>query len=509
MSYSVLLVCASVLQVGATAAVAPPRKGVEVPEWYDDGGELAEWLGKLQYLTMEPEEIEALEAEPLENLLRTCAGWTADMLCAGVFLAGLPEAVAFEQDVGILPRNLVAYPTVDYEAQTVEVQCSVLAPILNPDGKKMKSIYRPGIGCTFIEPPWTEEQVRAIDLGDAGYMEPQDPTVKWPEGDAEISPSDIPSNVDIECIQAVSQSQFDKDWPDINPRAITVAYKGKLIFEQYATQHNVTRHTKVLGWSATKTVTQSVLSLAVGAGNLDVFAPAPVPEWNVDPDDARAPITPDMMLRMSSGTEWAPGDILPTTECLFYSEGDCAHNVAVTKPLVDPEPDTRDTYNSGSTYILSRIALEKRANPEMTPYEYVRKRFFDRFNARSFTLQFQPNGAFLGGGYGYATGRDWARFGLLHVRDGVWNGDRIMPEGWVDYSRTPSKNNANYGAHMRFNEGIADDLWYGSGFRDQHIYMFGDKDLVISRNSMPPLLWFGFNNGEFLNDMLSCFNFEK
>ncbi len=86
--------------------------------------------------------------------------------------------------------------------------------------------------------------------GDADYLPPQDPTLKWPAGDAEIDPSDIPENVDSGCVAAVSQAQFDRDWPDINPRAITVAYQGKLIFEQYATQHNVSKHTKVLGWSA-------------------------------------------------------------------------------------------------------------------------------------------------------------------------------------------------------------------------------------------------------------------
>ena len=145
------------------------------------------------------------------------------------------------------------------------------------------------------------------------------------------------------------------------------------------------------------------------------------------------------MLSMVSGTPWG-FDPLTTTVCLFDSDGDCAHFCTDPESFpLDTPPGAQYEYNSGSSYLLSRMVNERRGDLELTNYEWPKRRLFDRIGAHSFYIEYQPNGHFLGGALGYATARDWARFGLLFLRDGVWiDGARILPEGWVEYSRTGS-----------------------------------------------------------------------
>ena len=114
----------------------------------------------------------------------------------------------------------------------------------------------------------------------------------------------------------------------------------------------------LIGWSVTKSLTNAFVGIVEGEGGIDIKAPAPVPEWQ-SPGDQRANITVDSMLKMQSGTDWNPaGDIGATTFCIYGNDGNCA-NWAAELPLV-AQPDSVNYYNSGSTYILSRIALGSR-----------------------------------------------------------------------------------------------------------------------------------------------------
>jgi len=284
-------------------------------------------------------------------------------------------------------------------------------------------------------------------------------------------------------------------------RAITVIYKGHLVFEQYAEKIN--KDNRFLGWSATKSLTGALIGILSGEGRVDIFKPAQIPEWYEVPNDPRQNITVDMMLRMSSGTRWT-GDVPPTTECLFWSDNNCGR-VCGLKPLV-AEPDTLWNYNSGSSYLLSRLALSLRGDQHLTNYEWPKHKLFYPIGAYSMYIEYQPNGNYLGGAYGYGTARDWARFGLLYLRDGVWiDGNRILPEGWVEYSGTASHTNPSYAAHFWKDPAVDPKLFYASGFRNQNVFIFPDQELVVTRNAMPPLVAVGvFDSRRFLNGMLSC-----
>jgi len=312
-------------------------------------------------------------------------------------------------------------------------------------------------------------------------------------------PDQAPDDIDLECLAGVAAEQFADRLA--NPRAMVVIYKGQLVFEHYAA--NVTKDSPLIGWSASKSLTQALIGILVNDSRMDIMQPADVPEWREDPTDPRQNITVDMMLRMSSGTLWV-GDILPTTKCIFYSNQDCAH-VCALQPLVQ-EPDTEWNYNSGSTYVLSRIVQQARGDPQYNNFEWPKRRLFHPIGANSMYIEYQANEQFLGGSYGYGIARDWARFGLLYLREGVWvDGTRLLPPGWTEYSSRPNPHNAGYAAHFWRQEGIDPRMFTASGFRNQVVWIMPNQDLVIVRLAMPPPLavWV-FDSNAFVNSVLSC-----
>lgn len=438
--------------------------------------------------------------------LKTCAGWSALMLCGAVFGAGIDETTARAEDVGLLFGS-AAESVVDYERRAVDTRCIWNFTETNP----YTAIYRDHLGCTLVE-GITEADLRAQHTGDVTPPPPLDPTVDWPIGEAGPT-NEVPPGVDMDCVRERVAEQFAD--LEANPRGITVVFRERLIFEQYQ-EGVVDKDSRLIGWSATKSVVNGLIGVLQGDGLIQVRDPAPVPEWQ---GDERAAITTDEMLHMVSGVPWG-FDPLTTTWCLFDSEstmggvptglaGDCAAWCTNREdfPLL-AEPGTRGEYNSGSSYILSRIVNQERGDPELSNFQWPAERLFWPIGAHSFYIEYQPNKHFLGGAMGYATARDWARYGLLFLRDGVWiDGRRILPEGWVEYSRTGSNADPGYGAHWRLDAGR--DMFFATGFRNENVYVFPNLDLVITRHAMPQPIYFGWNQNQFLDGMLQCFDQSK
>jgi len=199
------------------------------------------------------------------------------------------------------------------------------------------------------------------------------------------------------------------------------------------------------------------------------------------------------------------GDLPPSTGCLFWSDADCAH-VCALQPL-DDTPDTLWNYNSGSTYVLSRISLTKRGDPQWNNYEYPKRKLFWPIGAHSAYIEYQANHIFLGGGSGYATARDWARFGLLYLNNGVWiDGTRILPDWWSAYASAEQPVYSGYGAGFWRMADIDTQAYYASGFRNQNVYIFPRQKLVIARLAMPPLAAHPlYDQYNFITSILQCF----
>jgi CubicO group peptidase (beta-lactamase class C family) len=252
----------------------------------------------------------------------------------------------------------------------------------------------------------------------------------------------------------------------------------------------------------TKSLTNALCGILVRQGKLDLTAPAAVPEWS-RAGDARQAITVDLLLRQSSGLLWnevyESSPLNSNVIAMLYGRGhrDMAA-FAAAQPLVHP-PGAVWAYSSGTTLILQRI-LRSRIGSDAEYHAFPRQALFDPIGMKSALIEPDAAGTFVGSSYSYATARDWARFGLLYLRDGSWKDTRILPEGWVDYTRTPAPAapHGEYGAHFWLNAGAAErgapapdpraptDLFYASGHDGQVIAIVPSRDLVIVRLGLTP-----------------------
>jgi CubicO group peptidase (beta-lactamase class C family) len=239
-----------------------------------------------------------------------------------------------------------------------------------------------------------------------------------------------------------------------------------------------------------KSITHALAGLVVGDGRLDIQAPADVPEWRA-PGDPRAAVTLDQLLRMSAGlafTEaYVPGAPSDVIEMLFGAGQRDVAAFAAAFPLAHP-PGSHFSYSSGATNIVSR-ALARALEAHGPAFEaFMRERLFAPIGMTSAAPRFDEAGTFIGSSFCFATARDFARFGLLYLRDGQWDGRRLLPAGWVDYARTPTHQQAEcvdgpYGAHWWL--GLAGPgSFSANGYEGQYTVICPDRDLVIVRNGV-------------------------
>ena len=239
------------------------------------------------------------------------SGWAALIVCSGVFVAGLPLDVVLAEDCDV--ECALVDVDVDYDARTVTATLSG-----DPDAVPITSIWRgDGVGCTVVD-GITEAELRAQDVGDQTPLPPLNASVPWPLGDR-VDLSDLPTDVDFDAINDAVDANFA--CASCNTRAVVAVHRGRVVFERYAA--GITDTTRLLGWSATKSVTNAFVGLLVGEGRLNLSAPAPVEEWRQDPDDPRGAITLNHLMQMASGILW---DETPNgVDCLVSDgAGDCA-----------------------------------------------------------------------------------------------------------------------------------------------------------------------------------------
>ena len=318
-------------------------------------------------------------------------------------------------------------------------------------------------------------------------LPPQPDGVPWPTQEwLEAAP---PSGLDLE---PLLDRMFDDNGPLATTYAVVIVHQGRLIAERYqgGLEHfdrppdPVTAGTRLLSWSMAKSMLQAVIGMLVGDGRIDLDAAADVPEW---PDgDPRQAITLRHLLAMRDGLDFVEDyidDRASDVINMLFGEGqaDMAH-FAADRPLAAP-PDTRFNYSSGTSNVISGIVA--RLLGPGAPYEaFLQDRLFGPIGMGSAVPQFDDVGTWVASSYVRATARDFARFGLLYLRDGVWDGTRLLPEGWVDYARTmvsDSPEDGPYGAHWW---GVAGDTlgtFRASGYEGQFISLCPALDLMLVR----------------------------
>ncbi len=360
---------------------------------------------------------------------------------------------------------------------------------------KSKAIYRPGCGCTLVVGA-TEAELRRQPL--PAFTPRRLPENQpWPDGEAGPEKA-RPAGWDDEKLRQAIDRHFAEPGPSPKKqtRAVVVVYDGHLVAERYAPGFH--QGMPLLGWSMAKSVTSAVLGIMVQKGMIDIRRPAPVPEWQ-HPGDPRRAITIDQLLRMSSGLTFEEiYKPLRGVTTMLYGSRDFG-GFAADQPL-EIQPDQKWQYSSGTTNLLARIIRQTLERAGQNSVSFIRRELFDRLGMTSAVFELDPSGTFVGSSYLIATPRDWARFGLLYLQDGIWHGQRVVPEGWVNYSATPTPlaPRGQYGAHFWLNAGSASnpadrvwprlpsDAFFADGYQGQRVVIIPSRKLVVVRFGLTP-----------------------
>jgi CubicO group peptidase (beta-lactamase class C family) len=353
--------------------------------------------------------------------------------------------------------------------------------------KERKAIYRKGLGATLINDDFDVSKP---------YQVPKRTKLKnnlpFPYGDNE--PKDtVFSNIDYAKLKKAVAQAFDPKGEKIKrTRSILVIYKDKIIAEKYAS--GIDKNSKILGWSMTKSITATLFGILQKQGKIDINKPAPIVEWA---KDERAKITINDLLHMNSGLEWEENytKICDVTKMLFQAE-DMSQSQLI-KP-VQFKPNTHWNYSSGTTNLLSGI-LRRQFKTHQEYLDFWYSALIDKIGMSSMLVETDMAGNYVGSSYGWATTRDWAKFGLLYLHKGNWNGEQLFDENWAKYVATPTNGSkGDYGAHFWLNAGghypnAPRDMYSANGFQGQKVFIIPSQDLVIVRMGLTEDAKFDFD----------------
>jgi CubicO group peptidase (beta-lactamase class C family) len=421
--------------------------------------------------------------------LYIATGYGAKSLASGIFISEREPLAVKDQEMNY---SIVKFTQsrIDYQNKTVTTSFWGLAP--------QTAVYRKGFGCCLIDDlPLDSVAGKSFKL--PAMDQPGVWQKPWPQGDK--LKDTIFLEINRERLDSTVNSAFISTEKHLKrTAAIVVLYKGELVAEKYWNEEGIKVGTRLCGWSMTKSILNALIGILVKKGKIDLNASAPVPEWI---NDNRRQIVIDDLMHMSSGLKWNEnyGIAAATTEMLFR-DPDC-YKAAISAPL-GKKPGTYWYYSSGTANILSGIIRNTLHNDDAY-HAFPYNELFNKTGMSDMILETDAAGNFVGSSFGYATARDWARFGLLYYNDGVWQGDTILPKGWVDYTRTPVKaSDGKYGALFSLNNShllpdAPDDTYSCQGHRGQRIFIIPSKNLVVVRLGFSDKY---FDHNEFLKGIL-------
>lgn len=310
------------------------------------------------------------------------------------------------------------------------------------------------------------------------------PTENWPEFDA--------ANGTRRQVEHAMSPAFEGQRPAAleRSRALLVVWQGKIVGERYS--QDVTQNTRLQSWSMAKSFLHAALGIAIGDHLLSPQQPVGAPEWRSDVDPRRT-ITIRQMAQMTDGLDFREQYTDATASALQMLFGEGRGDVGAFAARSDRAyaPGTHWSYSSGSANILSRM-LKDHLGGRDAYLRLLRERLFQPLGIRSAVPEFDASGTWIGSSYIHATARDFARFGLLYLRGGMWDGQQIVPRDWVNIGRVPTMaSRGAYGALFWLNAAdpetgksaispkLPADMFMARGFGGQFIAIIPSRDAVI------------------------------
>ena len=421
-------------------------------------------------------------APPGDPLSHHASGY-AKIMCSAVFITGLDPDFAAEN---------VGYFIAPY-AQRAKFRKPVIDPVNKavlitlPNGVTRTAKHFGSQGCITL--PEGQATLNFTPVAVKSAL-PDASTQEWPMGDkAPATP--VPPGIDMKTVTAAVDAAFKPD--TALTAAFVVTWRGRIVGERYG--NGITSQTRLEGWSMAKSLTATLLGVLIKQGVYDLWQPAPIPEWQQSGDE-RAKIRIADILRMSSGLRIrAPQDpdfdpSGPYTDHVYlYTGSTNSFRYAATRPAQWP-PNTVGRYRNTDPVLINyliRLAVEKRGEDYLS---FPQRALFDKLGIRTMVIETDPFGNFLAQGAELATARDWARLGNLYLQDGVWNGERLLPEGYAAFVSTlapawQADKRPIYGAFFWINgDGtlpVPKEAYMMSGAGGQTTLIIPSHDLVVVR----------------------------
>lgn len=415
-------------------------------------------------------------AEADESLI--VAGYRALFTCSAHFFAGRQlEDIERIELADTLDAGLPA-PVIDVARQL----------IIAPDGAGNEQIaaYRDTMGCTLLPPHWGPRDLPRLPY--VAYAEAPDVAdLEFPTGD-QVRLARNGLHRDFRALSPILDRSFDGSTfgEGVVTAAVIIVRDGEIVAERYRPGFGVKSGYRT--WSTAKSITAALMGIAAHKRLLELDAPAAIPEWQF-PGDPRANITYEQLLWMSSGL-YSGGN---NTYAVYFGGQDVVS--AVTTTNLEAEPGSRWKYANNDSMLLLR-ALRHVLGNDLEYLRFPYDELLHRIGMYHTRMETDHLGNFVGSSQVYTTARDLARFGLLLAGDGVWNGERILPEGWVEFSRTPAParpvedGTMGYGAQfwlLGAMPGIPEGTFTTAGNKGQWVTVVPDYDLVIVRTGVDPL----------------------
>jgi len=423
----------------------------------------------------------ALTAARARDVPKVATGFVANVLCSETFVSGQDPDRIFSDTMEAMPGAGLIGWALGYQVDRAHKEVTVTLLGLG----RSHAVYREGLGC---------------------YLDHGGPVaeISAPSPDAQLSPALLPeiagpslvTPANPQLAVALDHAFAEPAYPPYRrTRAVVVLKDGHVIAERYATDYGI--DTPILGFSATKSIISALTGILVRQGKLALDRPAPIAAWQTQGDPRHA-ITVDHLLRHTAGLAIGSslaaslGAALEPVNRMKFIEWDMAA-YAESLPL-ETRPSETFNYNDGNYIILSHLIRNATGGQGVDVLRFARQELFAPLGMRNMTLEFDASGNPEGSSQMLATARDWARFGMLYLDDGVVGGKRILPEGWVEYSASPTPNawvgygagfwtnlGDSVGAAYRMAHGLPRDAFLAKGSIGQYVIIVPSERLVVVR----------------------------
>ncbi|MFC1688931.1 serine hydrolase domain-containing protein [Pseudomonadota bacterium] len=419
-------------------------------------------------------------------------GVQAVLTCNGLFTSNRTLEQVFAQELAYMVRFGGRVGTAQGGAYTVDRTNRAVGVGEPGQGPVMTAAFREGIGCVIMAPGEGVEDIASLPVIERPSPAVNPATIPWPNGDL-LDDEPLSSRVNPAALQAASDWAFERESSEQDTLSLLVIHQGNIILERYA--EGVDMHTRTRTWSTAKSIAVTLVGMLVEQGKLSLDEPMGL-EWlpavAADESDPRDDITLRHVLNMSSGLYPVDsfGMEYATGSGLSYWAGASSVEGAMRRGMIR-EPGAFWDYENYDT-LLAVYAMKKALGDEDAYQRFPRNALLNRIGMHNTLVSTDRFGDFIFSSQVYTNARDLARFGLLYLNDGVWDGERLISEDWIEFVRTPAPATAEtgnfYGGQWWLvpddRKDVPKDAYYTAGNRGQYVIVVPSHDVVIVRRGL-------------------------